>query len=121
MQVTSLLSQQPSGSHSHSAHDGHHHDGDHHSCSTCDHDHSHSQVKLVQVVIGLLFVVNAFLVDWLLERGTMASDASAMIGALILGWPILLTAVKDLRAGRLSTNELVALAGVASFASGNYR
>jgi Cd2+/Zn2+-exporting ATPase len=134
MQVTSLLSrrktpQETGHDHGHGPHDHHHHDPHHHhhhhgpdeSCSSCGHDHSHSEVKLTQVVIGLLFVVNAFLVDWFLERGVMAADASAMIGAIILGWPIVLTAIKDLRAGRLSTNELVALAVIASFASGNYR
>ncbi len=72
-------------------------------------------------MVGLLFLINGFLVDWFFEKGLMAADASAMIGAMILGWPIVLTALKDLRAGRLSTNELVALAVIASFASGNYR
>jgi Cd2+/Zn2+-exporting ATPase len=41
-----------------------------------------------------------------------------MIGAILLGFPILVTAFKDLRRGILSTNELVALAVTASFASG---
>lgn len=126
MQVTSLLSRQEQDHAHDSGH--HHHDHDHphqhgpgESCSSCGHDHSHSEVKLTQVVIGVLFVVNAFLVDWFFERGLMAADASAMVGAIILGWPIVLTALKDLRSGRLSTNELVALAVIASFASGNYR
>ena len=43
-----------------------------------------------------------------------------MIGALILGYPIIVTAVKDLRRGNLSINELVAIAVLAAFASGNY-
>jgi Cd2+/Zn2+-exporting ATPase len=125
MQVTSLLSRHDHDhdhDHSHGPHDHHHHHhGPGESCSSCGHDHSHSEVKLTQVVIGLLFVINSFLVDWFFEKGIMAADGSAMIGAAILGWPIVLTAIKDLRAGRLSTNELVALAVIASFASGNYR
>ena len=44
-----------------------------------------------------------------------------MIGAIILGYPIVVTAVKDLRVGRLSINELVAIAVLAAFASGNYK
>ena len=44
-----------------------------------------------------------------------------MIGAALLGYPIVWTAIKDLRKGRLSTNELVALAVLASFASGEYQ
>lgn len=129
MQITSLLSRQEHPhEHPHSGEHGHHHhhhDHHHHakgeSCASCGHDHAHSQVRLTQVVIGLLFVINAFLVQWFFEKGTAAADASAMIGAIILGWPIVLTALVDLKAGRLSTNELVALAVIASFASGNYR
>jgi Cd2+/Zn2+-exporting ATPase len=43
-----------------------------------------------------------------------------MIGSVILGYPIIVTAVKDLRRGNLSINELVAIAVLAAFASGNY-
>lgn len=122
MQVTSLLSRaEPAHDHDH-GHDDHHHDhrkGE--SCSSCGHDHEHTNIRLGHTLVGLLFVINAFLVDWFFERGTMAADASAMIGAIILGYPIIWIALKDLAKGRLSTNELVALAVIASFASGNYR
>ena len=103
MQVTSLLSQ-------------HEHDDN---CG-CGHDHEHSVVHLWQAVLGVVFVLNAFIVDWLFDAGTMLSSASAMIGSLILGSPIIVTAVKDLRRGNLSINELVAIAVLAAFASGNY-
>jgi Cd2+/Zn2+-exporting ATPase len=103
MQVTSLLSQ-------------HEHDDN---CG-CGHDHEHSVVHLWQAVLGVVFVLNAFIVDWLFESGTTLASASAMIGSLILGCPIVVTAVKDLRVGRLSINELVAIAVLAAFASGNY-
>jgi len=105
MQVTSLLSQQ------------HQHGPD---CG-CGHDHSHASVHLVQVVLGVVFVVNAFIVDWFFAAGSTLASASAMIGALILGYPIVVTAVRDLRVGRLSINELVAIAVLAAFASGNYQ
>jgi Zn2+/Cd2+-exporting ATPase len=103
MQVTSLISQ-------------HEHDDN---CG-CGHDHEHSVVHLWQAVLGVVFVLNAYIVDWLFESGTTLANASAMIGALILGYPIVVTAVKDLRVGRLSINELVAIAVLAAFASGNY-
>ena len=103
MQVTSLLSQ-------------HEHDD---KCG-CGHDHEHSVVHLWQAVLGVVCVLNAFIVDWLFEAGTTLASASAMIGALILIYPIVVTAVKDLRVGRLSINELVAIAVLAAFASGNY-
>ncbi len=109
--------------HDHAHDHSHHHDHDHGpggSCSQCGHDHSHTNVKLTQVFVGLAFIVNAFLVEWFFEQGTVLADFSAMAGALLLGVPIVLTAIKDLRRGVLSTNELVGVAVLASFASGNY-
>jgi Zn2+/Cd2+-exporting ATPase len=104
MQVTSLLSQH-----------------DHEHGPDCGHDHEHSVVHLWQAVLGVVFVLNAYVVDWLFQQGTTVASASAMIGAIILGYPIIVTAVKDLRQGRLSINELVAIAVLAAFASENYK
>ncbi len=102
MQVTSLLS--------HHEHDHHHH-----------HDHEHSVVHLWQAVAGVVLVLNAYVVDWLFTQGSGVASASAAIGAIILIYPIVITAVKDLRVGRLSINELVAVAVLAAFASGSYK
>jgi Cd2+/Zn2+-exporting ATPase len=77
-------------------------------------------VHLWQAVLGVVFVLNAFIVDWLFDAGSTLASASAMIGSIILGYPIIVTAVKDLRRGNLSINELVAIAVLAAFASGNY-
>jgi Cd2+/Zn2+-exporting ATPase len=74
-----------------------------------------------QVGLGVIFVLNAYVVDWLFQSGTTVASASAMIGAIILGYPIIVTAVKDLRRGRLSINELVAIAVLAAFASEDYK
>jgi Cd2+/Zn2+-exporting ATPase len=104
MQVTSLLN--------------HHEHGP--NCG-CGHDHEHSVVHLWQAVLGVVFVLNAFIVDWLLDQGHTVASASAFIGALILGYPIVVTAIKDLRIGRLSINELVAIAVLAAFSSGDYK
>lgn len=87
----------------------------------CGEEHSHVQVQLKQTLIGLLFVINSFIVEQILERGGAVADVSAMIGAIILGYPIVWTAIKDLRSGTLTTNELVALAVIASFSSGHYQ
>ena len=76
---------------------------------------------MVQVVLGVVFVLNSFIVDWFFAAGSTLSSASAMIGAIILGYPIVVTAVRDLRVGRLSINELVAIAVLAAFASGDYQ
>src|SRR5688572_7399524 len=125
MQVTSLLSRQEH-KHDH-GHDHHGHDHDHHhhhkdgeSCASCGHDHSHTPIRLKQTLAGLLFVINSFIVEWL-QLGPAVADVSGMIGAILLGYPIVLTAIADLRLGRLSTTELVALAVLASFASGHYQ
>src|SRR4030095_5499478 len=44
-----------------------------------------------------------------------------MIGAILLGYPIVWTSIKDVRRGILSINELVGIAVLASFASGDYK
>jgi Cd2+/Zn2+-exporting ATPase len=106
MQVTSLLSE---------------HDHEHGDDCGCGHDHEHSVVHLWQTITGVVFVLNAYVVDWLFQAGTTVASASAMIGAIVLGYPIIVTAVKDLRRGRLSINELVAIAVLAAFASEDYK
>lgn len=109
MQVTSLLSRR----------DHEHAEGE--SCSSCGHDHEHAPVRLWQTLVGVVFVLNAFIVDWLFEQGGTVASASALIGAVTLGYPIVWTAIKDIRSGVLSINELVAIAVLAGFASGDYK
>ena len=116
MQVTSLLS--------HKEHDhphGHHDHDEGESCSSCGHDHEHAPVRLWQTLVGIVFVVNGFLVDWFFSNAKPVADGSALIGAIVLGYPIVWTAIKDVRRGILSINELVAIAVLAAFASENYK
>ena len=93
------------------------------SCASCGQvDHSHATLPLAQTLLGLIFVLNSFAVEALFSSGAKAvADASAMIGAIILGYPIIWTAVVDLRRGLLTTNELVAMAVLASFGSAHYQ
>ena len=102
MQITSLMSREEHDPHDH-AH---------------DHDHEHIPVRLWQMVVGVIFIANSFLVEWAFEKGSMVAGLSAMAGAIILGWPIVATAVTDIKRGILSINELVAIAVLAAFASG---
>jgi Cd2+/Zn2+-exporting ATPase len=123
MQVTSLLSRsQPGQDHPHDhGHDPHHHHHDHapgERCPSCGHDHEHFPVHLTQTLVGLMFLLNSYLVSWLFDGGRLIASASAMIGAIVLGAPIIMTAVRDLRRGVLSINELVAIAVLASFGKG---
>ncbi len=109
MQVTSLLSRQ------------HESPADHEHGPGCACGHEHAPVRLWQTLIGVVFVINAFVVDWLFPQSQSIADASGMIGAIILGYPIIMTAIRDLRTGQLSINELVAIAVLAAFASGDYK
>jgi Cd2+/Zn2+-exporting ATPase len=113
MQVTSLLSR-----------DGHEHDSAHdESCGACghDHDHEHAPVRLWQTLVGVVFVLNAFLVDWIFEKNQTVASVSAFLGAITLGYPIVWTAIKDVYRGLLGINELVAIAVLAAFATGDYK
>ena len=60
------------------------------SCAECGHDHggldhSHTNTKLSTTLVGLIFVLNSFAVDWLFDRGTTVAAFSAMIGEMSLG------------------------------------
>lgn len=78
-------------------------------------------VRLGQTLIGLIFVLNSYVVDWLFSRGTTVATGSAMLGALLLGYPLLAASVQGLRKGEFGINELVSLAFLASFATNDYR
>jgi Cd2+/Zn2+-exporting ATPase len=69
---------------------------------------------------GILFVINGFLADLFLGKESNVGDFSAMIGALILGFRVFRTTFKDLQQGLLTTNELVAIAVLATFSYGQY-
>jgi len=77
--------------------------------------------RLPQTVVGLVFILNSFIVGRLMPNAELVAAISAMTGAVILGYPIVWTAIEDLRRGLLRTNELVAIAVLASFASGRYQ
>lgn len=111
MQVTSLLSR---NEHEHGADTGV-------ACETCGHDHEHTPVHLWQTLLGVVFVLNAFIVDWAFDRGQTVASISAFLGAITLGYPIVQTAIKDIYRNLLGINELVAIAVLAAFATGDYK
>jgi Cd2+/Zn2+-exporting ATPase len=98
------------------------HDHEHEeSCASCEHDHEHAPVRLWQTLLGVVLVLNGFIVDWFFQQGHAVASASAFLGAIALGAPVVTTAVKDIYRGILSINELVAIAVLAAFASGDYK
>jgi Cd2+/Zn2+-exporting ATPase len=105
--------------HEHPHHDHHHDHAPGETCASCGHEHTHTEIRLTQTLAGLVLIINAFIIDWF-TIAPAVSDMSAMLGAILLGYPIVWAAIKDLRRGILSTNELVGLAVMASFASGHY-
>jgi Cd2+/Zn2+-exporting ATPase len=115
MQITSLMSREPEGGHDHN----HDHDGE--DCAACGHDHDHAPIHLKQTLLGIIFVINAFVVDWVFDSAHTVASASAMVGAIILGYPIVWTSIKDLKRGMVGINELVGIAVLAAFASGDYK
>ena len=109
MQVTSLLSRKESA-------DEHPHD------VSCGCGHEHPSSNWVLTLAGIVLVLNAFVVDWIFGKGsTLIASGSALVGAAILAIPIVVTAYRDLKQGLLSINELVAIAVLAAFASGDYK
>jgi Cd2+/Zn2+-exporting ATPase len=90
------------------------------SCGACG-DHEHAPVRLWQTLVGVIFVLNAFIIDWFFQSGHNVSSVSSFLGAIILGYPIVWTALRDIYRGVLSINELVAIAVLAAFASTDYK
>ena len=133
--------------HDHDHHDHDHHDHDHHGHHHdhgCGHDHdadpneptrciscgaplgegvghSRSMGRASFAFVGGFLIVNSYLLSLLFPDEVFASQLSAALGALTLALPIVVTAIRDLIEGRVYMNELVALAILAAFASGDFR
>lgn len=80
-----------------------------------------SKGPLLMAVVGVALVLNAYALDWIWTRSSEVAGMSAMLGAALLGLPLLLNSARSLRRGEVGINELVSLAILASFATGDYR
>lgn len=104
------------------------------------HDHIRESVQretgrasmlLIATMLGGMFVLTSFLALWLFADATVAEEGSdpvnfyadmlALIGALLLGIPLIWHAAVHLLRGHLHMDELVALAIVAALATHQYR
>ncbi len=82
---------------------------------------------IVGILVGGVLVGSSYLADWIFAGQTAPdgsnfySDTLALIGAILLGLPILIHAVKHLMEGHMHMDELVALAVVAAIAARDYK
>jgi Cd2+/Zn2+-exporting ATPase len=91
--------------------------------------HGGSQTKISLALLGTLaggiLIVNSKLaqipwLSWLYGDTANVSEVIAMVGAILLGLPIVIHAVKGILHGHMHMDELVALAVIAAFAIGKY-
>lgn len=99
--------------------------GEHNHGECCDHKHDdghgHAHVHIMVTMLGGILTLNSFLAEWLYTGSLFQAQLSALLGAVILGVPIIWAAIKDVAAGRFFMNELVALALLAAFIGGDYQ
>ncbi len=85
------------------------------------HHHDRSMGRLSFAVIGGFFVLNSYILGWFFPSQVFTASLSAICGAFILAYPIIITAIKDLFKGQVYMNELVALAILAALAGKNFQ
>jgi len=87
------------------------------------HEHVGSvQSRLIVTFIGFVIILNAYLAHYILFPDKEAVGAiSAFIGAAILATPIIMSALSEVRRGRMHLTVLVAVAVIAAFALGDYK
>ncbi|MCK5801738.1 MAG: hypothetical protein KAI66_02850, partial [Lentisphaeria bacterium] len=87
------------------------------------HGHSHETMGMLWALFGGLLVLNSYLANRFFATSidSFAVESSAVVGALILSFPVFRSALKDLVKGKIYMNELVALALIAAFSAREYR
>lgn len=84
---------------------------------------------LIATLAGGMLLINSLVCQWISyifpemysSPDNPIIELSAMVGAFLLGLPIVLHAFKSILKGSMHMDELVALAIIAAFATGNYR
>src|SRR4030042_2819526 len=87
----------------------------------------HTRGKQIRVSIAMLgtlaggvLLINSWLAGFFYGKGSFNAELMAMAGAILLGAPIVLHAVKSLIKRQSHMDELVALAIIAAFATQKY-
>ncbi|MFA5252419.1 MAG: HAD-IC family P-type ATPase, partial [Phycisphaerae bacterium] len=77
-------------------------------------------IAMLGTLAGGVLLINSWLAGFLYGRSSFNAEILAMAGAILLGAPIVLHAVKSLLKKEMHMDELVALAIIAAFATQNY-
>lgn len=79
------------------------------------------QTSLILTFVGGVFVLNAYIADLIFPDIEALGGFSALIGALILGVPLIIDGFEEMRQGRMHMRVLVSIAVLAAFALTDYR
>ncbi|HSA28294.1 MAG TPA: HAD-IC family P-type ATPase, partial [Phycisphaerae bacterium] len=79
-----------------------------------------SSILLIATLMGGILVLNSFLAEWVFKQAEY-TDTFALLGAILLGAPLVGHAVKHLLQGHMHMDELVAIAVMAAIAIGEYQ
>ncbi|MBN1256681.1 MAG: cadmium-translocating P-type ATPase [Planctomycetes bacterium] len=77
-------------------------------------------IRLILTFLGGALIINSFIAEWIFTADPQRASFSAMIGAILLGGPLIWKSIKDLMLGHFRMTELASLAILASFTSGLY-
>ncbi len=89
-----------------------------------------ASILIIGILLGGLLVVNSYIAGWVFGDQAVTlggrtlnpySDTLALLGALLLGVPIIWHAMKHLAHGHMHMDELVALAVIAAIAAIDYK
>ena len=75
---------------------------------------------IIGILIGGVLVINSYIASWVFDNA-FYSDVLALLGALLLGVPIIAHAAKHLLHGHTHMDELVALAVIAAITATDYK
>jgi Cd2+/Zn2+-exporting ATPase len=95
--------------------------------NSIEHEHSHMKGKQFGVSLALLgtlgggvLLVTSLIAPLFYGADSVQTKLVAMVAAILLGGPVVIHAIKSLISGETHMDELVALAIIAAFASGQY-
>lgn len=77
-------------------------------------------IAMVATLAGGILLLNSVIGSWIYGKESEVTKISAMIGSILLAGPVVWHAFKNLIQAKMHMDELVALAIVAAFATGDY-